>query len=468
MDELLPPFDDPEWDELVDEGERTSPVRLESVDDAEADLANARRLVREYGDRLRHVVAWKKWLCWDGTRWAYDDTGQAVRYAKQVADKLPKMGGKGGTPSRTQTAAGIAAMLTLASTESETALSTTALDADPYLLNVANGTLDLRTGELRRHDPGDLLTKMAGASYHPDAYAPEFAGFLQRVQPDAAMRDFLARLFGHALLGKVVEHVLAVLYGVGANGKTTLVEAVTAVFGDYARPVDPGLLIDRGDVHPTSTAALFGLRLAITHETDAGRRLAEGTVKRLTGGDKITARRMREDFWDFDPSHSIVMHGNHKPIVRGTDEGIWRRLRFVPFPVVIPEGERDGKLPERLVLEADGILAWVVAGHRSWCDRGLAEPEQVTEATTAFRSESDVLGLFLAERCRLDAGPYATVQSSTLFASWVSWCKRENAEPGTQTMFSRAMTDRGHDKTKDGNGRIVWTGIDLYRDEADE
>jgi putative DNA primase/helicase len=282
------------------------------------------------------------------------------------------------------------------------------------------------------------------------------------------MRDFLARLFGHALLGKVIEHVLAICYGLGGNGKTTLVEAVSVVFGEYARPVDPGLLTDRGDVHPTSTAALFGLRLAITHETDEGRRLAEATVKRLTGGDKITARYMRQDFFDFDPSHSIVMHGNHKPVVRGTDEGIWRRLRFVPFGVVIPGEEQDGKLKERLAAEADGILAWLVTGYRQWQDRGLAEPEAVTVATTAFRSESDMLGVFLTDRCRLDAGPYAMVQSSELFAAWVSWCKRENVEPGTQTRFSRDMLDRGHDKTKDGTGRIVWTGIDLYSNEPGE
>jgi putative DNA primase/helicase len=305
---------------------------------------------------------------------------------------------------------------------------------------------------------------MAGGSYHTDTAAPEFTTFLQTVQPDPVMRDFLARLFGHALLGKVVEHVLAVCYGVGANGKTTLVEAVTNAFGDYARPVDPGLLIDRGDVHPTGIAALFGLRLAVTHETDAGRRLAEGTVKRLTGGDKITARRMREDFWDFDPSHSIVMHTNHKPVVRGTDEGIWRRLRFIPFAVVIPEDDRDGKLPERLALEADGILTWLVDGYRQWQDRGLAEPGQVTAATSAFRGESDMLGLFLDERCMLMAS--AHVQSSELFAAWVAWCKRENVDPGTQTAFSRDMTDRGFDKDRTMNAK-VWRGIGLYADEAD-
>jgi putative DNA primase/helicase len=437
-----------------------------SPGDPEADLANARRLVAAHGDRLRYVVPWRRWLCWDGIRWVPDETGQATRCAKAVADTLPRKGAGGG-PSRAQTASGISAMLTLAGTEPQIALAPGSLDADPYLLNTETGTLDLRTGSLRPHDPADLLTKVCGAGYRPDAAAPAFQAFLERVQPDPGMRDFLARLFGHALLGKVVEHVLAILYGTGANGKTTLVEAVTSVLGDYAGPVDPGLLIDRGDVHPTGTAALLGLRLAVTHETDEGRRLAEGTVKRLTGGDRITARRMREDFWTFEPSHSIVMHTNHKPVVRGTDEGIWRRLRFVPFPVVIPDEERDGKLPERLRTEADGILAWLVAGYRQWQDRGLAEPAEVTQATSTFRGESDMLSLFLSERCRTDVGEFAHVQSATLFAAWVSWCRRENVDPGTQTMFSRVMVDRGYDKKKDGLGRMVWTGIDLYEEEPE-
>jgi putative DNA primase/helicase len=453
--------------ETSDRGQEPTGADRPRTADAEADLANARLLVATFGDRLRHVVAWKKWLCWDGTRWAIDDTGQAWRYAKRVADTLPKTT-KTGRPSRAQTAPGLAAMLQLAGTEAGIAVAPSALDADPHLLNVRNGTVDLRTGQLRPHDRADLLTKMAGAGYDPGAAAPEFATFLIRIQPDPAMLEFLARLFGHALLGKVVEHVLAIFYGVGANGKTTLLEAVANALDDYARPVDPGLLIDRGEVHPTGTAALFGLRLAITHEVDAGRRLAEATVKRLTGGDKITARRMREDFWDFAPSHSLVMHTNHKPLVRGTDEGIWRRLRFVPFDVVIPEHERDPKLPERLALEADGILTWMVGGYRQWQDRGLAAPEQVTTATEGVRGESDMLGLFLTDRCRLDAGQFATVQSSVLFAAWCDWCRRENVDAGTQTAFSREMTNRGYDKHKDGNGRMVWAGLDLYADEVDE
>jgi putative DNA primase/helicase len=440
------------------------------VDSPEADLANARRLAAAYGDRLRYVVAWDRWLVWDGTRWAPDDTGRAVRYAKQVADRLPKTTGKHGAVARTQTRAGIAAMLSLAGTEPQIAVAPRQLDANPYLLNTATGTYDLESGRLRRHDPTDLLTKICRAGYDPDAEAPTFAAFLLRIQPDPSMRDFLARLFGHASLGKVVEHILAILYGVGANGKTTLVEAVTCALGDYARPIDPGLLIERehGEAHPTGTAALFGLRLAVTHETDAGRRLAEATVKRLTGGDMVTARYMRQDFFDFEPSHSIFMHTNHKPVVRGTDEGIWRRLRFVPFDVVIPREEWDLKLKDRLAAEADGILSWIVAGYRQWVSRGLAEPGQVTDATDAFRGESDDLGVFLEQRCRTNAGHHATVQSSVLFAAWKSWCERENVKAGTQTQFSRDMAERGYDKRKDGVGRRVWAGVTLYADEPDE
>jgi putative DNA primase/helicase len=158
------------------------------------------------------------------------------------------------------------------------------------------------------------------------------------------------------------------------------------------------------------------------------------------------------------------MHTNHKPVVRGTDEGIWRRLRLVPFDVVIPEDERDGKLPERLALEADGILTWMMPGTGSG---GIADwpPEQVTTATQGFRCESDTVGLFLSERCRLDAGPHARVASADLFAAWVAWCLRENVKAGTQTAFGRDMTSRGFNKAKDGHCRMCWHGIDLYADE---
>jgi putative DNA primase/helicase len=440
------------------------------------ELGYARRLIAAYGARLRYAPAWRKWLVWDSKRWAIDDTGQAARWCKVIARTLTteamavtdddKRRALVRLARRGESSAGVAGALTLASTEPEVAVTPDDLDADPFLLNCANGTLDLRTGELREHDPADLLTKIAGAAYQPGTPAPEWAKFLTRVQPDESMRDFLARLTGLALEGRVVEHLLPIHHGQGANGKTTYTDAVLHALGDYADVADPDLLTARTfDAHPTGVADLFGLRLAVLHESDAGRRLAEGTVKRLTGGDRVKARRMREDFWSFDPSHTFVMLTNHKPIIGGTDEGIWRRLRLVPWGVVIPPAERDAELGDKLQLEADAILSWLVAGYRDWHDRGLDEPDQVTKATKAFREESDTLGRFLEQRCLI--GPHFNVGSSDLFAAWSRWCADEGEEPGTQTAFATTLQTKGYDNYT-VNGRRRWRGVALAADDEGE
>ena len=200
-------------------------------------------------------------------------------------------------------------------------------------------------------------------------------------------------------------------------------------------------------------ADLYGLRLAVLHESDAGRHLAEGTVKRLTGGDRLKARRMREDFWSFSPTHTFVMLTNHRPVVSGQDEGIWRRLRLVPWDVVITEAERDEDLPDKLALELPAVLAWLVTGYRQWRAHGLGDPDQVLEATGKFRAESDALRRFLDQRCL----QHGTVGSTDLFTAWKSWCAAENEEPGSQTAFAGALENKGVDKKKDSAGRMRWT-----------
>ncbi|HZO65240.1 MAG TPA: phage/plasmid primase, P4 family [Kribbellaceae bacterium] len=441
------------------------------------ELGYANRLIRVYGDRLRYVPAWRKWLTWDTTRWAPDTTGQVPRWMKVIARRVTtdalsimddqKRRAALNLARRGESSAGIAGALTLASTVGGIAVTPDDLDADPFLLNCTNGTLDLRTLELRPHDPVDLLTKLTGAAYRPDATGPEFDKFLGRVQPDPLMREFLARLVGHALEGRVVVHTMPIFFGAGANGKGTFVGAVLNALGEYADAADPDLLTARTfDAHPTGVADLFGLRLAILHEGDAGRRLAEGTVKRLTGGDRVKARRMREDFWAFDPSHTFVMLTNHKPIVGGTDEGIWRRLRLVPWDVVVPTAERDEDLGDRLALEADAVLAWIVSGYRSWRERGLDEPEPVTKATEAYRAESDAIGRFIDERCLIATGLYVT--SGELFASWAQWCAGEGEDPGTGKAFTTALLARGYDQPKkDGRGRMSWRGLGLASQDQD-
>lgn len=438
------------------------------------ELGFARRLIAVYGDRLRYVPAWRRWLVWDGTRWAHDSTGQAPRWMKVIARVITTGAMAIQEPRERQAAvnlarrgessAGVSGALTLASTEEGIVVTPDDLDADPYLVNCRNGVLDLRTGNLAPHEPGLLLTRMTGAAFDPGAPTPEFTKFLERVQPDEAMQRYLARLLGHSLEGRVVTHVLPIFHGAGANGKSTLTSAVLAALGDYAAPADPELLTAKTfDAHPTGTADLCGLRLAVLHESNAGRRLAEGTVKRLTGGDRIKARRMREDFWWFTPSHTFLMLTNHKPIVGGTDEGIWRRLRLVPWDVVIPDEERDEELGDRLALELDGVLAWLAAGYRDWHEHGLRDPDQVVKATDAYRAESDALGRFLAEQC-MDHG---NVGSTDLYKAWESWAISEGEDLMSQTAMAKALQDKGYENYT-VNGRRRWRGLGLTTDDQVE
>jgi len=444
-------------------------------DEPKTELGYARRLIDVYGDRLRYVPAWRRWLVWDGKWWAPDGTGQTARWMKSIArlvtaDALAIEGDEKKAQAalnlarRGESFAGVSGALTLAGTEIEVVVTPDDLDADPFLLNCANGVLDLRTGVLGPHHPGLLQTKMTGAAYDPEASGPEFRKFLERVQPDEDMRGYLARLLGHGLEGRVVEHLLPIFYGDGGNGKGTLIGSVLAALGDYGDAADPELLTARTfDAHPTGVADLCGLRIAVLHESDAGRRLAEGTVKRLTGADRLKARKMREDFWSFDPSHTFVMLTNHKPIVTGQDEGIWRRLRLVPWEIVIPAEERDEQLPDRLALEHDAVLAWLVAGYQEWRRRGLAEPGKVLTATAAFRSESDALKRFLEQRCLSGHG---TAGSTELFTAWSAWCGAEGEDPGSQTSFATLLQNKGYDKYKDGAGRMRWRGIGLAAEDG--
>jgi putative DNA primase/helicase len=447
-------------------------------DEPLTELGYAMRLVAVYGHRLRHVSAWHRWLAWDGRRWREDTTGQAVRWAKSIArrvtmsittqpadshDERAQRKSDLRMALRAESSSAIQGALLLASTDEGIAVSPDDLDADPHLLTVTNGTVDLRTGELCPHRPGDLITRLAPAAYRPDCDSALWHKFLERVQPDEQVRGYLARLMGHALQGSVVEHVLPIMWGDGANGKGTFITAIHEALGDYADAADPSLLAARSfDVHPTGVADLYGLRLAFLHESDEGRQLAEGTVKRLTGGDRLKARRMREDFWSFQPTHTFVMLTNHRPVITGTDEGIWRRLRIIPWPVVIPPDERDDQLGEQLAAERDAVLSWLVDGHLAWRSGGLDDPEQVRVATRAYRVSSDVVGRFLEDRCH--TSPAASVQSAPLFAAWTRWCQDEGEPPGSNKAFSEAMHKRGFRSTK-SHGRMVWDGVGLAATE---
>lgn len=320
----------------------------------------AYRLAQRYAGELLHVTG-LGWHCWDGTRWALDNRGAAKRavlaelrrcLAESLDDKELRADVR-----KCESAPGVAGVLDLAAALEPFAAAVADLDADAHLINVANGTLDLRTLELRPHRPADRITKVCRGAYRPEAGSPRWDAFLTRVLPDDDVRAFLQRLVGVGLLGEVREHVLPILTGVGANGKSVFDKAIRYMLGDYSLTAEPDLFMHREGAHPTGEMDLRGVRWAVVSESDKDRRLAEATMKRLTGGDTIRARRMRQDFVEFTPSHTPLLITNHLPKVSGDDEAVWRRLRVVPFDVVIPEREQDRELDARLQLEADGILA---------------------------------------------------------------------------------------------------------------
>lgn len=435
-------------------------------------LRMALRLVHAYADDLRFVHG-VGWHVWTGTRWREDDRGQARRAVAegvlraalhQAIDLDPRQRGElVADVRRCETATGVDGVLRLAESLVPFAVTVRDLDADPHVLNTTTGTVDLRTGELRPHDPADLLTKVTGAGYNDDAASGSFDQFLAEILPDREVREFVQTLFGIALVGRVIEHILPIFTGLGRNGKSTLLNVVRAALGDYAIEAEPDLLIDRDRAHPTGLMDLRGVRLAVSQESDAGRRLAVGTVKRLTGGDAIRARRMRSDFVEFAPSHTAVLVTNHKPRVPGDDPALWRRLRVVPFDVVVPDP--DPRLPDRLALELPGVLSWLLKGHRLYEQNGLTEPDAVSAATSSYKASSDVLGRYLAEQT-ITGSEHLYVRASHLFADWQAWCQRTGEHAGRQNEFAESLDQRGIRKVNRSLGR-VYTGLGLAAESGE-
>lgn len=453
--------------ELVHQPAATTTVVLDPMP-GERHRGQARmayRLAEAYAERLMYVHG-LGWHYWDGTRWAEAITGQAKRAVLDVLQRAlaESLGDKElrADVQKCESAAGLAGVLDIAAALTPFAHQVADLDSDPYLLNVANGTLDLRSATLRPHNPTDRITKVTRGAYRPDETSQAWETFLARVLPDPEVRGFLQRLAGVGLLGIVVEHVLGILTGVGRNGKGVFYGALGHALGEYATVAEPDLFMHREGAHPTGEMDLRGIRWAVVSENDKGRRLAEATMKRLTGGDEIKARRMRQDFVRFTPSHTPLLVTNHLPKVSGDDPALWARMRVVPFEVVIPENERDPHLPERLQLQADGILTWAIAGYRDYVDRGsLDEPTAVKVATTDYQRDNDAMARFVDDRCYIS--PAAHIQTGDAFDAWAKWAAEEGAEPMSLKAFGLALDRLGYPTAK-SNGRRIRRGIGLYAD----
>ena len=493
------------------------PARSVDVPDLETredltELGNARRLVRLYGRNLRYVEAWG-WLVWDGKRWTKDETGAVMRLAKRVAlsfyqdaathlEKATEATRQAEAASaagaeeahkaaiekaeqerklskimtdhakRCQSNSQLENMVKLAGSEKSIAARAEDFDQDPWLLNAANGIIDLRTGDLKPHDRAALCTKLAPAEYDPAAGCPRWLVFLDRIfAGDASLIGFVQRLIGYSLTGSTRDHVLPFCHGTGANGKSTLTGTLSEMLGDYAQKARRSLVtLGRGsdDGGPTpDKARLKGARFVVVNETEEGRRLAEADVKDLTGSDRITAAYKYKDPFEFDPSHTLWLYGNHRPDIRGRDEGIWRRVKYIPFEVVIPEAERDATLLDKLRGELPGILAWAVKGCLDWQRAGLQEPEKVRQATKAYREEMDSFAAFIGDCC-IEGDSYQ-VDSHDLYQAYKTWCDESGLRPESQKRLAAPLRDRGY-SDKDGKGdklrdpktrRVVWRGLAL-------
>ncbi len=388
---------------------------------------------------FRWVEQWGKWIEWDGSIWARDRK-LALFDAAQAMLKSIAAGIDSDRLRRTvKSKATVSAVEALA--KSRLAIQAEMLDADPMLLNTPAGVVDLRTGELRPHDPALYMTKTTNAA--PGGDCPLWHRFLDDVTDgDEELQAFLQRVAGYALTGSVKEHSLFFFYGTGRNGKGVFLNTLTSIMANYAgiAPIE-ALMQSRNDRHPTELAALMGKRLVVAQEVEEGGQWAESRIKTLTGGDPITARFMRGDFFTFSPQFKLLIAGNHKPAFRSLDVALRARLHLVPFTITIPPNRRDPDLPEKLRQEAGGILQWMIDGAVAWHKEGLRPPEIVKAATGEYFDEQDMLSQWIDEHCEVGADYWE--QPTPLFNSWKRFAEASGVQPGTSSAFKGKMESAG-------------------------
>lgn len=400
-----------------------------------SDAGNAERFVAKHKDRLRHCAPWG-WMEWDGRRWRRDKTGVEIEAAKQIPPDIhaqaaaAHMRAAAGDESalalakalsgfaiRSESGRSLREMAALARSNPAIAVTPDAFDQNPWLLNVMNGTIDLRDkGRLRPHDRADMISQLAPVEYDPAAECPNWIATMELMLPDPEVRLFWQRFLGYAMTGESREQVFVQMHGDGDNGKSTMITTVQTILGDYAvqSPNDLVILNQRGDDRGRrARAGLRGKRLSICAEIPEGASLDEPQIKALTGGDRVTGALLYENEVEFKSTAKIVINTNYRMKIRGTDSGIWRRVRVVPFNVQIPKERRDPTMPTKLLAEAPGILAWLVRGCLDWQANGLNEPAAIKQATATYRREEDQLADFLETFTEMD--PDGAISTSHLY-----------------------------------------------------
>lgn len=451
------------WDGLLESGERwhrkgeTLQVQRPLAAYSVSDLGNAEAIVSHAGHNIRYVPQQGAWLVWDGCRWQVDGTctrlnqiidecmRQWLHDAADIKDnnireKALSRAVSFGDRKLRQNA------LEMAKHQPMIIMPSDAIDADPLLLGVPNGILDLKESVLLTNAQEHHITKSIATDFDPSATCPQWEKFIERVtRGHAGLAEFLQRSIGYSLTGLTVEHVFWFLHGCGKNGKSVFIETIQALAGEYASRASERLLsITRhgSEARPDELATLPGIRMLFGSETQEGGRLNEKFVKDLTGGDTVRAQALYKTGFNFRPVCKLWMFGNHKPDISGTDHGIWRRVRLIPFTAIISESETDPGLPDKLRGELPGILNWALAGLRMWKEHGLAAPQCVTSATIEYQSDQDTLGDFIEER--MERGLGFKVSKRAAYVAYVQWAKEnEHWHPLGSKTFSRRLNERG-------------------------
>lgn len=448
------------------------------------DLGNAEHFIASVGQNIRYVSKWKSWIVWNGKNWCRDDRLKVKELVmKHVRKTMPKYAATindlearqkyFGWIAKSQSDQRINAILNLAS--AKVSILPDDLDRDGNLLNVANGTIELDTQRFREHRRDDLLTKICNAAYDPNATAPLWAKFIDRIfqdeqgTPRVDIIRYAQQIAGYSMTADVSEQSFFVLHGNGRNGKTTFVGAIKHVLGDYAMTGMNTLLLKSGmnaGMNSDDAAELFGCRLASVVETDEGVRLDEGKVKRLVDTDRLKVMRKYEQAFEFEPSHKLWLLCNHKPKIKGNDDGIWRRVKLIPFKVQIPQTERDGQLREKLAAEASGILNWMLAGLAGWIAGGrkLVDPMEVSKATGEYRTDSDDFGGFIGE-CLVN-NDAAKVSVASAYIAYTNWADDNGINfKMTKIEFGKRMNERGY-TSKPSNGIRYFIGCSLQTNDS--
>lgn len=416
-----------------------------------SDESLALRFSSKHPLTLRYVAAWGRWYIWTGVLWEPDATMHVFNLSRELCREASAEVNDPDVATAVASARTIAAVERLARADRTHATTTDEWDADPWLLNTPEATINLRTGNRYRHRPADKITKITAVS--PSGDCPRWRKFLDDVTArDVPLQLYLQRVAGYCLTGVTVEHAMFFAYGTGGNGKGVFLNTITAIMAAYAAVANMDTFTSsNSDRHPTDIAMLRGARLVTAQETEEGRRWAESRIKAMTGGDPVTARFMRQDFFTFIPQFKLIGAGNHKPGLRNVDEAIRRRMNLLPFAVKIPVEQRDAQLQEKLRAEWPGILQWAIDGCAEWQEKGLLPPLSVTGATQDYLADEDATQLWLDECC--DVAPQFYDTSGALFASWKSWAERTGEPVGSQKRFSQNLPTRGFEPTRIGHSK---------------